>query len=84
MGKAMQFEPVVIMALVGAAIGLLVAFNVPISSDQSSAILKFVEALLPFLPGVLAAFVARSFAFAPNTVREIVAEKDAEIAVARG
>ena len=84
MGQAMQYEPVVIMALVGAVVGLLVAFNVPITDEQSSAIMKFAEALLPFLPGVLAAFVARSFAYAPNTVREIVAGKDAEIEAAQG
>ena len=82
MGKAMQYEPVMVMALVGAAIGLLVAFNVPITDEQSGAILKFVEAALPFLPAVVTAFIARSFAFAPNTVREIVAGKDAEIEAA--
>lgn len=82
----MQHEPVVIMALVGAVVGLLVAFNVPISDEQSSAIMRFAEAVLPFLPGVIGALVARSFAFAPATVRRIEAEKDAEIeaAAARG
>jgi len=82
--QAMKYEPVMVMALVGAVLGVLVAFNVPITPDQHDAIMKLVNALLPFLPGIIAALVARSFAYAPATVERIEAQKDAEILALKG
>ena len=77
MKRLMDTEPVMVMALVGAFLGLLVAFNVPVTADQTSAILKFVEAALPFLPVVLGAMVARNRVYSPATMRKIVHEVEA-------
>jgi len=74
--KAMDAEPVMVMAFVGALLGLLVAFNVPISSDQTDAIMRFVEAALPLVPPILAAVVARNRVYSPATMRKIVAETE--------
>lgn len=48
-----QLEPAMISGLVAAVIVLLVAFNVPISEDQKSAILGFTAAALMILQGLI-------------------------------
>lgn len=82
MHRMMQIEPVMVSQVIAAILTLLVAFGVPMTPEQRQAVLQVVAAVLPIL--VATGLLARSKAYAPATVERIVAEKDAEIAVARG
>ena len=77
MKRAMEVEPVMVMAFVGSLLGLLVAFNVPITGDQTSAILRFVEAAIPFIPVLIGAVVARNRVYSPATMKRIVGDIEA-------
>jgi hypothetical protein len=68
----MQTEPARIIGAVSAFLTLLVAFGVSISDTQNSAILGFLESVLPFLAPVatlVTAEVTRRFVFAPASVQ---------------
>jgi hypothetical protein len=58
----------IITAFVTAAIGLLVAFGLDITEDQTNAILGMTAVLAP----IIAALVIRSQVFAPDTVRDLI------------
>ena len=67
----MDREPVVTPAVVSAAVAallaLLVAFGLPLTQDQTAAVLGLVAVAAP----VVAAVVARRWAYAPRTVRRL-------------
>lgn len=67
----MKREPALIIgslaALVSAAIGLIVAFGVPVTPEQRTAILEVLAAVAP----LVAMIVTRSYVYAPATVKAI-------------
>lgn len=83
MKNLIQSEPVVsaaaISALVGAVIGVLVAFGVPVSGDQADAILNLVAVLAPAVSMLVGAAIARSKA-TPNT--HVLERRDGDRVVA--
>lgn len=69
----MDREPVVTVAWIGSAVAavltLLVAFGVDMTKEQTAAVLGLVAVAAP----VVAGYVARRWAYAPATMREITA-----------
>lgn len=86
MKKMLREEPArltaSIVAAVGAVLALLVAFGVPVTDTQQSAILSVATIVLPLLTG----FVIREQVYAPATVKKIAvdAKVDALEAAGRG
>ena len=72
----MNREPVAIIgaltAAVAAVLGLLVAFGLPITEEQQSAILAAIGPVAALIVG--AAFLIRSKVYAPATVEKIAAD----------
>jgi F0F1-type ATP synthase assembly protein I len=64
----MKYEPIMITTLVAALMSMLISFGVNISDEQSSAILKFLDAILPLVPFAIAAVVARRKSWSENSV----------------
>lgn len=72
MKDAMNVEPVLVTQLVAAMLSLAVAFGAPITDDQRQAVLQVVGIVVAIFLG--GAWVARSHAYAPNTVQQVAAE----------
>lgn len=72
MKNAMQFEPVLITQLCAAILALAIAFGVPITDDQRQAVLQVVTIVVTIFLG--GAMVARSKAYAPNTVDRLTTD----------
>ena len=70
--RVMNLEPVLFTQLVAAVLALAVAFGVPVTEEQRQAILQVVGIVVAIFLG--GAVVARSKAYAPNTVQRIAAE----------
>lgn len=71
----MKNELVAIRTLVGAILGLLIAFGLKISTAQNAAVLGVVDALIQALPGItalLGALSARSKTTGPETTAQAV------------
>lgn len=60
-----------LVALATAVVSLLVAFGVPLTGDQRSAILGLVAVVAPIVAGV----AARSRVFSPATVKRLLGER---------
>lgn len=79
MTKPLQYEPALVIALIAAAISVLIAFGVRITSDQSTAIMQFAQAVLNILPFIVGAIVTRQIVWCPASVDALVEMKDVEI-----
>jgi len=59
--------PAVVSAVAAALVAVVVAFGLPLTQDQTAAILGLVAVAAP----VVSAVVARRWAYAPRTVRRL-------------
>lgn len=72
MRDIMKFEPVLITQLCAAIIALAIAFGAPITEEQRQAVLQVVSIVVAIFLG--GAVVARSKAYAPNTVDRLTSQ----------
>lgn len=67
----LKYEPVVITTAIAAIISLLIAFGVNITEQQNTAIMRFVEAILPIIPFAIGAIVAWANAWSKDSVEKV-------------